>query len=210
MNNNNVFNGGNNIGSGNTIVRNQNINNINNFYGDNRDKQIVAEYEVEPLWRSPITMAVLTWISFIPTIGSIFSVFKVFEPIYEIVSKDWDYTISNSEYQPLYALLLIVSLMTLSLVLYLRKIVKNQIRYPLKFGYALSGKDNRLNIEKIQSANCSICNGKMKFYNRPTKYDTVINENGKKKIIVIEKTPALECFRNSKHWCEIDPAEDKI
>lgn len=55
MTNNNSFNGGHNIGSGNSAGRDQIINITNS-----QAEQPVAKYDVEPIWRSPITMAVLS------------------------------------------------------------------------------------------------------------------------------------------------------
>lgn len=96
------------------------------------------------------------------------------------------------------------------IIFYLRSITSKETRQPLMFNYALSGIGNRLSIEKVEVAACPICNGKMKYYNKPIAWDRVIDPNGKEKRIVTERVPALECKRNSKHWFEVDPAEDKI
>ena len=50
----------------------------------------------------------------------------------------------------------------------------------------------------------------MKYYNKPIAWDRIIDSNGNEKRIVTERVPALECKRNSKHWAEVDPAEDKV
>ena len=91
-----------------------------------------------------------------------------------------------------------------------KSITSKETRYPLMFNYALSGIGNRLSIEKVEVAACPICNGKMKYYNKPIAWDRIIDSNGNEKRIVTERVPALECKRNSKHWAEVDPAEDKV
>lgn len=96
------------------------------------------------------------------------------------------------------------------IIFYLRSITSKETRQPLMFNYALSGIGNRLSVEKVEVAACPICNGKMKYYNKPIAWDREIAPNGKEKLIVTERVPALECKRNSKHWFEVDPAEDKI
>ncbi|MCC9857238.1 hypothetical protein HK170_07125, partial [Streptococcus agalactiae] len=71
MTNNNSFNGGHNIGSGNSAGRDQIINITNS-----QAEQPVAKYDVEPIWRSPITMAVLSWIGFFTSIGSLLPLYN--------------------------------------------------------------------------------------------------------------------------------------
>ena len=66
---------------------NNSFNNWNNNAG--RDVNIInqnqpekiATYEPEPIWRSPITMAVLSWIGFFTSIGSLLPLYNFFEPI---------------------------------------------------------------------------------------------------------------------------------
>ncbi|MGV3110560.1 hypothetical protein [Streptococcus pluranimalium] len=202
MTNNNSFNGGYNIGSGNSAGGNQTIN-----ITHPQDKQPVAGYNVEPIWRSPITMAVLTWISFIPTVGGLVSGFKVFEPLISIFSQS-DNSVSISD-NSIYVILFGICLIVLILVLGLRGITKNQTRYPLVFNYAISGVGSKLTLEKIR-ANCPICNGKMKFFNKPIASRDILYSDGKIKTEVTKRTPALQCKRNSEHWFEVDPAEHKI
>ena len=168
----------------------------------------VATYEPEPIWRSPITMAVLSWLGFFSSLGGIFSLFKVFEPVLNWFnnSKKEVTTGVNQSYTFIFIGILLITIIIFSL----RTITSRQTRYPLIFNYALSGVGKRLTLEKIKVNNCPICNGKMKYYNKPIAWDRIIDSNGKEKGIVTESVPALECKRNSKHWFEVDPAEYKV
>lgn len=191
------------------------FNNWNNNAGRDVNIQInkgqpekVATYEPEPIWRSPITMAVLSWLGFFSSLGSIFSLFKVFEPVLKWFnnSKQEVLTGVNQSYMLIFIGILLITIIIFSL----RTITSRQTRHPLLFNYALSGVGKRLTLEKINVNNCPICNGKMKYYNKPIDWDIKIDSNGKEKRIVTERVPALECKRNSKHWFEVDPAEDKV
>ena len=65
--NGNVFNGTTNINSGNDSDR-------------HKYKQDV-QYTAEPIWRSPITMALLTWLGIIISLIEIVPFYKIIEPV---------------------------------------------------------------------------------------------------------------------------------
>ena len=93
----------------------------------------------------------------------------------------------------------------------LRKITKNQTRYPLKFNYAISGVKKRLNIEKLHIESCPECGGKLKYYNKPYEWLDSYDENGNlKKRKITKRVPVLECKRNSEHFWYVDPAGTKV
>ena len=205
MANNNSFNGGTNIGSGNSAGRDQIIN-----VTHPQTEQPVAKYDVEPVWRSPITMAILTWISFIPTIGTLFSGFKIFEPMANLFLDSSNSTQHSGNTIYFLILIFIICLLLLVLILTLRNITKHQTRYPLMFNYAISGIGKRLNIEKI-IMDCPECGGELKYYNKPYKWIEYRDEKGNlKSRKVTEKKPALECKRNKDHYWYVDPAGTKI
>lgn len=187
---NNNFNGGTNIGSGNSAGRDQIINNY--ISSSSQEKQPIDKHDIEPIWRSPITMAVLTWFGFFSSLGSAFSIFKVFEPLFT------DFHNSNQGYMLIFLGFFVITV----IIFFLRSITSKQIRYPLMFNYALSGVNGRLNIEKIKVNSCPICNGKMKYYSKPVNWSI----DGK----VIKREPVLECKRNRDHFLHVDPAGTRI
>ena len=205
-NNSSSFNGGHNIGSGNLAGGNQTITIINP-----QDKQSVAEYEIEPIWRSPITMAVLSWIGFFTSIGSLLPLYKFFEPIVKWAKNSFNGNIPNIQGKQIY-LFIFLGLFIFSVFIFsLRRITKNQTRYPLRFNYAISGVNKRLNIERLHIDSCPKCGGKLKYYNKPYEWVDHYDENGNfKKRKITRTVPALECKRNSEHFWYVDPAGTKI
>ena len=92
----------------------------------------------------------------------------------------------------------------------LRSITKKETRHPLFFNYAISGLGRRITIEKIHIDKCPICGGTMKYFNKAVEWEYGKYSDGRTKREVIKKVPALQCKRNSNHWFEVDPAEDRV
>ncbi len=119
----NVFNGTTNIVSGNNTV-----------IGSKAED--VPKYEAVPIWRSPITMGVLTWLSIIIAVIQIFPFYNVVEPfINAIKNKDFTFIHDNR----LDVILFIVLFFIFISFIFLRRITKTQTRYPLFANYAISG-----------------------------------------------------------------------
>lgn len=186
----NVFNGPTNIIAGNN----------SNF--EEHEKEKSAIYTPEPVWRSPITMALLTWIGFFLSLISIFPLYKILEPIIHLfTNKSIKMNSNNSMYSVIFAVIMLILVM----IVWLRSITKKEIRHPLLLNYAISGLGRKLTIEKIHIEACPICGGKMKYLNKPIEW-----RDGKIKREVTKKVPALQCKRNSDHWFKVDPAADKL
>lgn len=92
-------------------------------------------------------------------------------------------------------------------VMQLRRPAKNELRRPLFLGWALSGSGQRITLEEIHAGNCPLCQGKMRYYSKPTHWIDRTDQNRIRHREVTERVPALECKRNPKHWFEVDPAE---
>lgn len=178
------------------------------FIFKKKDEKPVAEYEAKVIWKTPLTKSVLSFSGILSSVASAFTIFKGIEPLI-----NWFRNSNTGQFKGINEnfLFFFLGIFLLTIIIfYLRSITSKETRQPLMFNYALSGIGNRLSIEKVEVAACPICNGKMKYYNKPIAWDRVIDPNGKEKRIVTERVPALECKRNSKHWFEVDPAEDKI
>lgn len=205
--------------------KNKNQNNFKgkiNFYGPtqiaagdiinhipNNHKQ-EAKYTPEPIWRSPFTMAILSWISFAIAIGGVIPVG---------VKLVWNsINLLNGKLNPVegfesktYLILFVILMIFLVTFLSLRRITKTQTRHPLIFNFAISGYGNRLTLEKIHLPKCPQCGGEMKYYNRPVEGIDIHYGDGSSKRKVTKKVPAIECKRNpDEHWCRVDPAEDML
>lgn len=180
---------------------------INKFSDDSHQK---ATYIPEPLWRSPFTLAVLSWISLGIALIGVFPISKIIKNALSILSgTSQTQTISNFEFQ-IYLIIFVILTLLFILLFSLRRITKNQTRYPLLFNYAISGYSGRLILEKVRINGCPQCGGEMKYYNKPVKWNEIPRNDGSIKTKVTKRSPALECKRNSKHWYEVDPAENKV
>lgn len=163
-------------------------------------------YRAEPKWRSPFTLAILTWLSVLLGIISLIPFGKIF---FNFLNGFED-TLSLSSWFN-YIIIFIILFTLFLTVCKLRQISKKQVRVPLFFNYALNGYEERLTLEKIYPHNCPECGGNMKYYNKPSKWIEFYYPNGDlKKRKVTERFPAIECTRNPKHCWRVDPAEDKI
>lgn len=190
----NIFNGPTNIVAG-------------NDYSREAKEDKVASYTPEPVWRSPITMAMLSWMGFIISLLGLFPMYKMFEPeINLITNKRVKVVLNNNIYVIIFAVIFILFV----LVLHLRSITKKETRHPLFFNYAISGLGRKITIEKIRIDKCPICGGTMKYFNKAVEWRNITYSDGRTKREVIKKVPALQCKRNSDHWCEVDPAGDKL
>ena len=179
--------------------------NNNDFKENTLEK--VATYTAEPIWRSPITMAILSWIGFFISLVSIFPFYKVLEPIINLLTnKGIRMNLNNIMYSVIVAVIMLI----LAIIIWLRGITKKEIRHPLFFNYAISGLGRKLTIEKIHIDKCPICGGKMKYFNKPVEWRNIVNSDGKIKREVTKRVPALQCKRNADHWCKVDPAADKL
>lgn len=171
-------------------------------------KQDKVKYTPEPKWRSPFTLAVLSWISVIIGIFGLF-------PIGKILANELSFFKGNMqtvEKFPVQTYLMISIIFVLLFVLFfrLRRIAKKQIRVPLILNYAISGYDRRITLEKIHVDKCPQCGGKMKYYNKPVEWREIVRTDGSVKYEVTKKVSVLECRRNPKHCYEVDPAEDRV
>lgn len=194
--------------SGNVFNAPININSVNSGKSGEIEKEKNATYTPEPVWRSPITMALLTWISVIISLIGIFPFYKIVEPVIKFFTKHEIQKDQGNSY--IYMIIFIILFLLLISTICLRSITKREIRYPLFFNYAINGFGRKITIEKIYISACPKCGGKMKYYSKPVEWKDTIYSDGKIKREIIKKVPALQCKRNPEHWYEVDPAKDKL
>lgn len=166
-----------------------------------------ATYEAVPKWRSPITQALLSWAGLIIGLLSLFPLWKLIQPVLELLRSGPE-GVPNNRANIMWLLTFLFLFLVLVLVLSLRHVTSGQLRKPLIFGWAVSGSGRRITIEKIHAGKCPWCGGKMRYFNKPTKWIDQVDENGHKRREVTERVPALECRRNPRHWAEVDPAAE--
>lgn len=171
-------------------------------------KQDEAKYAPEPKWRSPFTLAALSWISVIIGILGLFPVGKILTNALSLLKGNVQ-TVLDFPVQT-YSVIFVIFALLFILFFSLRRIAKKQIRVPLILNYAISGYGRRITLEKIHIDECPRCGGKMKYYNKPVEWVDKYYSDGKTKREVTKRIPVLECKRNSEHWYKIDPAEDRV
>ena len=96
-----------------------------------------------------------------------------------------------------------------ALVWSLRGLTKRETRRSLRLSWSISGYNHRVTLEKVKVSHCPSCDGKMKYYMKPTGWYNQ-NSNGWMRRVVTERTSMLGCLRNPKHVFEVDPAEGKV
>ncbi|MBL4987094.1 hypothetical protein [Bacillus safensis] len=175
---------------------------INNVAGTEDPYKKKATYSPEPVWRSPFTLAMLTWISVAIGIMGLFPISRFFEFFTNSSSLNINFIL---EIKP-YLIMLIILMLLFSFIFSVRIIVKKQTRHPLFLNFAISGYGKRLVIEKIHIDKCPQCGGKMKYYNKPLEWI----EHGGNKRTITKKGPFIECKRNPEHCYAVDPAENGI
>lgn len=169
----------------------------------------VATYDAVPKWRSPFTQAILTWIGFFTGIASLLPLSTILSPVIHLLrsgSSDAPNTTKSIIAIVAFSVLLVVA----SAAFGLRRITKQQLRVPLIPGWALNGRGHRITLERIKGNNCPKCNGKLRYYNKATKWRNIPISGGGTRKEVTERTPVLECRRNSEHWWKVDPAEEQV
>lgn len=172
------------------------------------EKQDGAMYKSEPIWRSPFTMAVLTWLSCIIGILSLLPLGKIVRNITALFSGSLE-TLNANDIQ-ISLLAFIVLFMLLMITLTVRRIANLQTRHPLICNFAINGYGKKIVIEKIHTEKCPKCGGKMKYYNKPIEWVDRLYSDGKVKREVTKRIPVLECKRNSNHYYVADYAEDRV
>lgn len=162
-----------------------------------------VKYEVTPLWRTPITQAILTWISFFTGLGSLGAFGKVVGDVFQNLNAGKVHTQNMFLYLIVFAVLFIVFAGAFSL----RRIAKNETRHPIGFkNLAIDGEGNRLTLEKIR-ATCP-CGGKLKYINAPVEWIDHYRD-GRKTREITKRHPSLVCNRNPDHSYSVDIAENK-
>ncbi|WP_435938962.1 hypothetical protein ACSF85_00795 [Moraxella bovoculi] len=189
----------------NSNITNNSINNIdfsttNNFYSTKSNQSNNATYNTEPVWRGPVTMATLSWLSVPSSMFAIFSlVGMIIQPFYK------------TDLGFIFLILFILSVCIIISLFRLIGIVRRQIRIPLPVkNYALNGFSGQLMLEKIIPNSCPQCGGEMHYYKKLVNYDEIIYSNGSTRKINKKFVPVLECSRNPQHLYNIDVAEDAI
>ncbi len=163
-----------------------------------------ATYEAKWSWRSPLTLAVLTWISVIFGLLSLGSAYKVVESLVSAILGA-DSTGNLKPIQPVWTFILMGLIFVFALAMFLRRVAKNEtLHFPtLSWLPALTGWGGRIGFARLQGT-CPIDGGRLLFYDKPV--DWVVDlDKGKRK--VTQRQMAAECVKNDEHWWPVDKTD---
>ncbi|ACZ01141.1 Uncharacterised protein [Streptobacillus moniliformis] len=145
-------------------------------------------YTPEVIWKSPITMSLLTWIGV--------SIFLIDIYLFYRILKD------DFKSNRLYLVIFILLFLFFILILFLRNITKKEMRLPLFFNYSINGFGRKIILEKIHINNCLKCGGKIKYHIKPVEW-VYYYINGEMKRKITKNSPVLECKKNQEHCYEV-------
>ena len=178
---------------------------INNYNLKEYTDSPYPEVKATPVWRSNVTQATLTWMSFFTGIGSLGSLTPIFKDVIELISGKVSFSVhAPKAYVPWFIGFAVLAILW-ALTWRLKQITKFETRHPLIFNLAISGAHKKLSIEKI-SAVCPICGGNMRYFNAPYDWIDWFYTDGRRKREVTKRVPALECRRNRDHCFRVDIA----
>jgi hypothetical protein len=158
----------------------------------------VATYEPKWSWKSPLTLAALSWISV--ALG-ILSLVSGWQGIGSLISF---FKSGPSKQLPSYGWLISFGATVILLLLFmeLRRITKLRTQHFSAWPFlpSITGWGGKIGLAKLQGK-CPKCDGNLKFYNRPTEW---VTEHPSGRTRVSKRTAAAECSRNPDHWWTVD------
>lgn len=168
------------------------------FYpqGGTSNTKDVPEYEVKWSWRSPLTLAVLTWVSVILGILSLGSVYKVFEPLVGGLLNGAVLD-AASAMQPIWIYVFMVLILLFVIAVVLRRIASHETQHLSRFSLlpAITGWGRRIGFARLKGR--CVCGGKLRFYSKPVGFSPPDPQTGKQR--VTEREMTAECVRAPKH-----------
>jgi len=173
------------------------------------EPEVKPSYAPEPLWRSNITLAVLSWISCLLGILGMIPIGKMIQIIVNIFNGSCDVNLAGRK-ETIWAIIFGIIITILIACLQLRRVTKYQVRYPIFCNLAVCGLGKRISVERIHAGKCPKCGGEMRYYNKPIEWIDKPYSDGKTRREITKRRPVLECKRNRDHFYIVDSAEDKV
>lgn len=154
------------------------------------------DYEVKWSWRSPLTLAVLTWVSVVVGILSLGSAYKVFEPLLSGLFNGSGLDVAST-IQPLWIYVLLGFILLFAIAMLLRRIASNETQHLSRFSMvpAITGWGKRIGLARLKGQ--CVCGGKLRFYSKPVGFSPPDPQTGKQR--VTEREMSAECVRDPKH-----------
>lgn len=159
-----------------------------------------AEYHVKWSWRSPLTLAILTWVSAALGVLSVVAGWQGFSPLFSAIGSG----LPPEPTSPGWVIAFFVVVLMLMIVLALRGVAKHRTQHfsPLPWLPTLTGWGGRIGLARLQGK-CPIDGGKLRFYDKPSKW--IDYSNGRQK--VTERRMVAECVKNGDHCWLVDKTD---
>lgn len=160
-----------------------------------------AQYEPKWSWRSPLTLALLTWISVILGGLGIVAGWQGLSPLIAAIGSGLPAESPSVGWM----VALFLAVLLLLVVLALRGVTKHRTQHfsPLPWLPTLTGWGGRIGLARLQGT-CPIDGGRLRFYDKPSKWIDY-PDTGRRK--VTERRMAAECVRNADHWWPVDKTD---
>jgi hypothetical protein len=161
-------------------------------------------YETKWSWRSPVTLAVLTWVSVISGLLSLGSVYKLFEPLVSGFL-GVDGLVDHVQVQPVWVFVFFGLMIVFALAWGLRRVAANETQHFPSWSWlpALTGWGKRIGLARMQGT-CPIDGGRLRFYDKPVE-SLEDRRTGKRE--VTKRKMAAECAKNDEHWWLVDKTD---
>lgn len=159
-----------------------------------------AEYQAKWSWRSPLTLAVLTWVSV--ALG-LLGVAAGWQGLYPMVNFFRGSTTEQPPVAWLYAFMGVMLVLLLSL--WLRGVAKQRTQHLPSVSWlpALTGWGGRIGLAKLEGS-CPRDGAALRFYDKPIEW-VKDPTTGRQK--TTRRQMAAECSRNPDHWWRVDKAD---
>lgn len=154
-------------------------------------------YETKWSWKSPLTLAALTWMSVVLSLLGLIAAYQGLTPTVDLVTGVGALG-SPPGSPPVWWLLGFVLIVAVLLaVLWLRPVAENRTQHlgPSSLLPALTGWGGRIGLARFKGR-CA-CGGRLRFYKKPVRW--VENLNTGKLLRVTQRRMVAECARDPEH-----------
>lgn len=161
-----------------------------------------VEYGASWSWRSPLTLAALTWLSVALGVLGVVAGWQGLMPLINMLRNG---RLPNGPPNLSWLITFVVVAVLFLIALVLRRVAKHRTQhfFALPGMPAITGWGGRVGLAKFRGR-CPICGGNLRFYDKPTHWIEDL-QSGRRKITA--RSMAAECVKNEDHWWPVDKTD---